>query len=65
MGVHRDDSLQRFGCEGKIKNSEVAGWGAELREGFFLGEEDMGIPEVRKREKAHRKQGVFRKEKID
>lgn len=35
VGVRGDDSLQRFGCEGKIKNSEVAGWRAELREGFF------------------------------
>lgn len=27
VGVHIDDSLERFGCEGKVKNSEVVGDG--------------------------------------
>lgn len=27
VGVHRDDSLERFGSEGKVKNSEVVGDG--------------------------------------
>lgn len=27
VGVHRDDSLERFGCERKVKNSEVVGDG--------------------------------------
>lgn len=29
VGVHIDDSLQRFGCEGKVKNSKVAGDGEQ------------------------------------
>lgn len=27
VGVHIDDSTERFGCEGKVKNSEVVGDG--------------------------------------
>lgn len=27
VGVHTDDSSERFGCEGKVKNSKVVGDG--------------------------------------
>lgn len=27
VGVHINDSLERFGCEGKVKNSKVVGDG--------------------------------------
>lgn len=41
MGVHRDDSLERFGCEGKVKNSDVVGDGRRHEGRLILGKEDM------------------------
>lgn len=36
VGVHIDDSLEKFGCEGKVKNNKSSWrWVAELRGGFF------------------------------
>lgn len=29
VGVHIDDSLERFGCEAKVKNSKVVGDGEQ------------------------------------
>lgn len=41
VGVHRDDSLERFGCEGKVKNSDVVGDGRRHEGRLILGKEDM------------------------
>lgn len=35
VGVHIDDFLKRFGCEGKVKNSKVVGEGEQSRGEVF------------------------------